>query len=159
MEKCVHAYVKGDVMNGQYRIQMKRLARKNGIRGWARPLVDGRVEAVLKGRAEAVDEMLNEMEAASLTGRARKSDRDGELVQRLETRELDRNEVEGLGGFKLLHGARLSPSGIGLEVAECESVQDKGRSWLRCRVYGYEPLEPRHCEECGGEGEALLGSE
>lgn len=159
MEKCVHTYINGDVMNGHYRLMVKRMARRKGLKGWARPLVDGRIEAVFKGEGGTVDEMLDELEAGSLTSRSRECDRDDSLVQEVEAREIDESEVTGVGGFKLLHGARLATSNVGKEYGTCGQIEEKGRDWLRCQVYGYEPLEPRHCETCGGAGEELAAEE
>jgi len=158
MEIGVHAYIEGEVMNGHYRIMLKRLAREKGVRGWARPLVDGRIEAVFRGAEDAVNEVLDELREASLTGRRRDSECSESLVRDVETRELEDSDVANVGGFNLIHGARLTPTGIGLEVDDCDNVEKKGGklvdvegtgdSWLRCRLYGYEPLEPRHCDAC-----------
>lgn len=155
MERCVHTYIKGDVMNGHYRLMVKRMARRKGLKGWARPLVDGRIEAVFKGDDGTVEEMLDELESASLNSRSRQCDRSDAPVRDVEAREIDESEVNGVGGFKLLHGARLATSNVGKDLGTCGRIEEKGRKWLRCQVYGYEPLEPRHCETCGGAGEEL----
>lgn len=130
MEKGVHAFVEGEVMSGHYRLMLKRLARDKGVRGWARPLVDGRIEAAFGGDPDAVDEVLGEIGSASLTGRLVEDERSESLVAGVETRELGEEEVRGLGEFRLVHGNRLNPSGIGLKVEDCADVEVKGRKLL-----------------------------
>lgn len=140
-------FVSGEVMNGQFRIMMKRVAKRAGVSGWAQPLVDGRIEAILKGDRDAVEEVLGELEEPSLNGRTRRRDREDGLVDEIETSVIDPSEVEAQS-FKIKHGARVTPSDKGMEITECNAVEKKGKDWYRCRVYGYEPLEPRHCQDC-----------
>lgn len=159
MERGVHAYIEGEVMNGHYRNMMRRLADDLDVTGWARPLVDGRIEAIFRGTEEAVERMLDEVRSGSVTGRRREHDREDSLVDDVETRVLDPSLVEERDHFRLVHGARLTPTGIGRSIADCDNAEKKGgklvnvkngeSDWLRCRVYGYEPLEPRHCDDCG----------
>jgi len=56
--KRVHVVVSGEVQGVGYRYTMQQLAERSGVAGWVRNLRDGRVEAEVEGRADAVDEVL-----------------------------------------------------------------------------------------------------
>ncbi len=55
----VHVYIRGLVQGVFFRYHLQRLARKLGVKGWVRNLPDGRVEAVMEGRKEALEQMLD----------------------------------------------------------------------------------------------------
>jgi acylphosphatase len=50
----LHLHVIGRVQGIWYRGSMQAEARRHGVRGWVRNLVDGSVEAVVEGDAAAV---------------------------------------------------------------------------------------------------------
>ncbi|MEW6719570.1 MAG: acylphosphatase [Thermodesulfobacteriota bacterium] len=54
----VHAIVSGRVQGVWFRASTQRAARDAGICGWVRNLPDRRVEAVLQGKREAVEKVL-----------------------------------------------------------------------------------------------------
>lgn len=54
----VRVLISGGVQGVSYRASARREAQRLGVCGWVRNLADGRVEAVLEGRAEAVEQML-----------------------------------------------------------------------------------------------------
>ena len=54
-------FVSGRVQGVGFRHWTTREARALGIQGWVRNVSDGRVEALLEGTAEAVDEMLTKL--------------------------------------------------------------------------------------------------
>jgi len=58
MKKAVRVYYKGTVQGIFFRQFIKEHADKRGIRGFARNLEDGRVEAWFQGDSEMVDEMI-----------------------------------------------------------------------------------------------------
>ena len=58
MKKAVRVYYRGIVQGIFLRNFMKEHADKRGIKGFARNLEDGRVEAWFQGDSEMVDEMI-----------------------------------------------------------------------------------------------------
>jgi acylphosphatase len=56
MNKRLHAYYSGSVHGIGFRYTAERLADDLGLRGWAMNLRDGRVEVVVEGREDALDE-------------------------------------------------------------------------------------------------------
>jgi acylphosphatase len=59
MKKAVRVYYKGTVQGIFYRQFIKENAEERGIKGFARNLADGRVEAWFQGESEKVDEMIS----------------------------------------------------------------------------------------------------
>lgn len=57
-EKSVHVFLSGRVQGVWFRGWMGQQAEARGLKGWVRNLNDGRVEAVLAGPEEQVDDML-----------------------------------------------------------------------------------------------------
>ena len=53
-----HVFVSGKVQGVYFRAFTEKTARKYNVKGWVRNTVDGRVEAVLEGGREAVNNML-----------------------------------------------------------------------------------------------------
>lgn len=53
-----HVLISGHVQGVFYRASLQRQANACGVRGWARNLPDGRVEAVLEGDQAAVERLL-----------------------------------------------------------------------------------------------------
>ena len=51
--------ISGLVQNVWFRAMTAKQAARAGVRGWVRNLADGRVEAVLEGSADAVNEMID----------------------------------------------------------------------------------------------------
>lgn len=57
-KKRIHVYISGRVQGVFFRYTSKELADQLGVTGWIRNLPDGRVEAVVEGDEDKVDEML-----------------------------------------------------------------------------------------------------
>jgi acylphosphatase len=51
--------VSGEVQGVFFRDTCRRVAGQQGVTGWVRNLLDGRVEAVFEGDAESVERMVN----------------------------------------------------------------------------------------------------
>jgi acylphosphatase len=58
MKKAVRVYYRGTVQGIFFRIFIKENADKRGIKGFARNLEDGRVEAWFQGEKDMVDDMI-----------------------------------------------------------------------------------------------------
>ena len=56
-----HVLVSGIVQGVGYRAWARQEATRRNLTGWVRNCADGRVEALLEGEADAVDDMLNAM--------------------------------------------------------------------------------------------------
>ena len=56
--KCIKAYVEGIVQGVYYRDSTRTEAQRRNIRGYAKNLMDGRVEVVACGSEEAIDELI-----------------------------------------------------------------------------------------------------
>jgi len=60
MDKArVHIYVAGKVQNVFYRNFIKRKASTLNVTGWVKNISDGRVEAVLEGEKDKIEELVN----------------------------------------------------------------------------------------------------
>ena len=57
--KRVHLYIDGKVQGVYFRQGMKETAEKNNVKGWAKNLPDGRVEAVLEGEDSNIDAVID----------------------------------------------------------------------------------------------------
>jgi len=55
----VHLYIYGHVQGVFYRDTMRRFAQSLGLTGWVRNLPDGRVEAVVEGEEEKVEQLVS----------------------------------------------------------------------------------------------------
>lgn len=60
--KRVHVYISGRVQGVGFRNFTRKTAKKLGVTGWVKNLSDGRVETVLSGKQEKVNEMLGYLE-------------------------------------------------------------------------------------------------
>jgi len=54
---CLHCFVSGRVQGVSFRYYVRQEALRLGVNGWARNLLDGRVEAMLCGEAKAVESL------------------------------------------------------------------------------------------------------
>jgi len=57
-EKIVHIFLSGRVQGVGFRAFIRENAHRFGIKGWAKNLNDGRVEAVFSGPEEKVDKLV-----------------------------------------------------------------------------------------------------
>ena len=55
---CAHLYVTGYVQGVFYRHSTARRARAAGLTGWVKNLPDGRVEALIQGERDAVQDLI-----------------------------------------------------------------------------------------------------
>lgn len=53
-----HIFIHGHVQGVSFRANLWREAKKHGITGWVRNLKDGRMEAVLQGEEDKVEEVI-----------------------------------------------------------------------------------------------------
>lgn len=60
--KQLHLWISGRVQGVGFRHFTTQQARALGLSGWVKNLNDGRVEAVLKGSGNAINEMLSQLE-------------------------------------------------------------------------------------------------
>lgn len=58
VKKRIHVFISGRVQGVFFRYTSKELAEQLGVTGWIRNLPDGRVEAVVEGDEDKVEEML-----------------------------------------------------------------------------------------------------
>ncbi|MGD8538869.1 MAG: acylphosphatase [Candidatus Aminicenantes bacterium] len=58
MEKRAHIFVSGRVQGVFFRDHTQRWASTLGLSGWVRNLYDGRVEAVVEGEGENIEELI-----------------------------------------------------------------------------------------------------
>lgn len=63
--KQLHIYISGFVQGVGFRAFTVKKARKMGIKGWVRNLKDGRVEAVLQGEEEKLNELIKHIKKGS----------------------------------------------------------------------------------------------
>lgn len=57
-KRRAHLYIRGRVQGVWFRGSMVAQAEELGLDGWVRNLPDGRVEAVVEGRSDAVDSLV-----------------------------------------------------------------------------------------------------
>lgn len=55
---CMHCFVSGKVQGVWYRASTEKEAKKLGLTGWVRNLSDGRVEVMVCGEPETVNQLL-----------------------------------------------------------------------------------------------------
>jgi acylphosphatase len=58
MINCAHIFFSGHVQGVFFRDTVKRIALDLGITGWVKNLSDGRVEAMLEGEKEKIEELI-----------------------------------------------------------------------------------------------------
>lgn len=63
--KQFHVLVSGFVQGVGFRVFTVKKAKKLGITGWVRNLTDGRVEAVIQGEEEKLNELLEHIKKGS----------------------------------------------------------------------------------------------
>ncbi|GLQ00157.1 acylphosphatase [Methylophaga thalassica] len=57
--KQKHCLISGRVQGVSYRYSAQQQAHKLGVTGWVRNLADGRVELLIQGEAQQLEDMLN----------------------------------------------------------------------------------------------------
>lgn len=80
-----HLWISGLVQGVCYRAFAQEQAQAHGVNGWARNLADGRVEAMLSGKREAVEAMLEKLHQGPALAE----------VSGIELREEDYSEMSG----------------------------------------------------------------
>ena len=78
----VHGFVQGVF----FRDSTRRLAQRHGVAGWVANRLDGGVEAVFEGEADAVERLVD-------------FSRQGPRGAQVESVEVEEEEPEGLSGF------------------------------------------------------------
>lgn len=58
---CRHMYLSGKVQGVGFRAFVRRNAQRLGLSGWVKNLDDGRVEAVIYGEEEKVEDLISRM--------------------------------------------------------------------------------------------------
>lgn len=91
-ELCIRARVSGRVQGVWFRRFTQQQALAAGITGWVRNLADGRVEAMLCGEADAVEQVLSAL-------------RLGPESSRVDKLEQESVTLEQLHGFIIRHDA------------------------------------------------------
>ncbi len=86
--RTVHLFISGRVQGVWFRGSMQDQARRLGLAGWVRNLPDGRVEALVEGKPEAVETIV------TWSG----SGPPGARIDGVETRE---EPEAGLDGFEV----------------------------------------------------------
>lgn len=66
-----HVFLSGRVQGVGFRYFVSRNAERLNINGWVRNLKDGRVEAVIEGDPESVDEMLEHLKSGPRSAKVR----------------------------------------------------------------------------------------
>lgn len=56
---AIHAYISGRVQGVGYRYSTVQQAKRLGLNGWVRNMLDGRVEALFEGEEGLVNQMLS----------------------------------------------------------------------------------------------------
>lgn len=59
---CRHVYLSGRVQGVGFRAFTRRNAQRLGVSGWVKNLSDGRVEAVIYGDKDKVEDLISRME-------------------------------------------------------------------------------------------------
>lgn len=78
--RCIHVRVDGRVQGVGYRAFVEMNATELGLAGWVRNRHDGSVEAVFRGAAAAVEEMLRLCAAGPSASRVNRVEQIGEGV-------------------------------------------------------------------------------
>ncbi|MCA1813799.1 MAG: acylphosphatase [Halobacteriales archaeon] len=84
----LHCWVAGKVQGVSYRASTQQHAGKLALRGWVRNLADGRVECVLEGPGERVEQMVAWL-------------RKGPPLARVSEVRTEHEAEEGLRGFEV----------------------------------------------------------
>ena len=90
--KIVRLRISGRVQGVGFRAFVADEAQARGIEGWVRNRADRSVEAVLAGKNEAIDAIVETCRRGPL----------GAKVERLETEEAGESELTGRSGFAIL---------------------------------------------------------
>ena len=59
---CRHIYLSGRVQGVGFRAFTRRNAKRLGVSGWVKNLADGRVEAVIYGERDKVEDLISRLE-------------------------------------------------------------------------------------------------
>ncbi len=79
----LHLLISGRVQGVGYRAWTQRTARKLALNGWVRNLTDGRVEAVVQGHVDAINQLVSDCQSGPPLARVTSVD-----TKPLETSEM-----------------------------------------------------------------------
>ncbi len=83
-----HIFISGRVQGVGFRAFIRREAAVLNIRGWAKNLIDGRVEAVIKGEKNKIAQMLEKL-------------KEGPSYARVDNLMINEEELEDYSDFKI----------------------------------------------------------
>ena len=83
---CRHVYLEGRVQGVGFRAFTRRNAQRLGVSGWVKNLSDGRVEAVIYGEKDKVEDLISRMETGPSVAKV-----EGIEVEEQETPPAEKN--------------------------------------------------------------------
>lgn len=83
-----HIYISGRVQGVGFRAFIRRQAAILDIKGWAKNLVDGRVEVVIQGEKNKISQMIEKLETGPSFGRVKNLEIKSESLEELDHFEI-----------------------------------------------------------------------